>query len=160
MTNKIQSQSASKCMVFVSVWLYVRIGAILLVGVVGSIVPIRLFAAIQINWYMLLIIFFVCVFILPVLVSLHIADPRSEKAWLRPSWLVNPFSISEPIQFIHFAAYLSIMQGFIILVRIALNSLPFHLGVLFPITFGLGLLLGIKITLIIFRSRFTPTAKG
>jgi hypothetical protein len=138
----------------VNIWLYARLGAILVVVIVGCVAPFGVHSASQITWLGLVVIFSVFVVAPPLLVSLQRSNSPREQLWSRPSWKTNPLDWRNPIQFLHFGAFLSLAQGIVLLLRVALTQAPFSLEALVPLAVGAGIWLGIKITLALFTSRF------
>lgn len=141
-------------------WLYFRVGAILLVAIAGCFVPLGAHAAPPIDWDALFIIFGACAIGLPLVLGVQRFNPQSAKVWSRPSWMANPLNFRDPIQFFHFGAYLSIAQGLVVLIRMVLTSVPFYVEALVPLAMGLGILLGIRITLGLFASKFASSGQG
>ena len=75
------------------------------------------------------------------------------KVWHRASWISNPFNLRDPIQFFHFGAIITIAQGVVILARVLLTSFPFYVEVV-PLAMGLGVWVGVKVVVVLYRSTF------
>jgi hypothetical protein len=138
----------------VSVWLYVRLGLLLIVAIQAGMSPLAPRARPPIGWLALLVIFGVCTLSMPLLIGLQRINPSTAKVWTRPSWTVNPLTFRDPIQFFYFGAFVSITGGTVELIRIASTSIPFYVEALVPVAMGGGVLIGIKITLVLFASKF------
>jgi hypothetical protein len=137
-------------------WVWFRLVAIGLVITAGCFVPLGPRAAPPLDWNVLGIILVFCPIAMVIVFGIQRVNPRSAKVWHRPSWATNPFNFRDPVQFFHLGAILSIAQGFIIVVRIALTSFPFYVEALVPFAMGLGVLVGVKVVVAVFSSKFEP----
>lgn len=80
------------------------------------------------------------------------------RLWTRPSWRKNPLSWVDPIQFFHFIAFLSIAQGIGASLRTLLVSgIPLADSVL-PLAIGLGILIGVHLTVVVMPNSFSSDA--
>lgn len=78
----------------------------------------------------------------------------SAKTWTKPSWNANPFSLRQPLQFFHFAAYFLLIGGAIQLIYTFLNSSSFIYEAAVGPIMGIGILLGVKLSEIIYAFKF------
>ena len=66
---------------------------------------------------------------------------------------LNPFNVREPRQFFHVVACANFAQGSVTLARVAYSSTPFYIEALVPLVMALGILVGLQITMAVFRSK-------
>jgi hypothetical protein len=135
-------------------WVYIRFSAILLVVIGACFEPLGPRAQPPIGWIALLVIFAFCPIALVIVLGFQRVNPHSAGTWHRPSWTTNLFNFREPIQFFYFGAFVSMAQGVIILCRIAVTGAPFYVEALVPSAMGLGIWLGVQMTVALFRSKF------
>lgn len=137
-----------------SVWKWFRLAAISLVLIAGCFVPLGPRASPPLAWYVPMVIFVFCPIAMVLVVGVQRVNPRSAHVWHRPSWTGNPFNFRDPIQFFHFAAIITIAQGVVILARVSLTSFPFYVESLVPLAMGLGVWVGVRVTMALYRSKF------
>jgi hypothetical protein len=137
-------------------WLYIRLGIVVLAAVLSLFAPLTPAAVPPIGWGALLAILCLTPFGLVFVVGLQTSTRQFGKAWRRPSWNLNPFTLFEPLQFFHLAAFASLAYGAILTIRLKFTPVPFYAEVLVPITMGIGLLLGIRLCMLLFRSKLEP----
>jgi hypothetical protein len=82
-------------------------------------------------------------------------NPRSARVWHRPLWDSNPFNFKDPLQFFQLGAFVFLADAVVTLIRWMFSSVPFYLELLVPPAMGLGILLGSRLTRLVFRSKFT-----
>jgi hypothetical protein len=136
-----------------SLWWVIRTSLVVLGAIVSFFVPLGPQAKPPIDWFALLLIFASCPIALVFVLGIQVMNPMSSRVWRRPSWSANPFNFSEPLQFFHFGAYAMLVQGTVLLIRLAASPVPFYVEVLIPMTMGLGVLLGIQLTMLVFRRK-------
>lgn len=80
-------------------------------------------------------------------------NPRSAAVWAKPTWQVNPFSLKQPLQFFHLMGFYMIAAG---IAAVGLTLIKQRLGLepLLPIALGVGILLGIKCCMFLYRRKF------
>jgi hypothetical protein len=66
---------------------------------------------------------------------------------VKPNWNNNPFKFKKPLTFFQFGAFFFLTLGFSMLVGTAIKYQLFNTFGLSLISFGIGLLIGIKVTL-------------
>ena len=59
----------------------------------------------------LFIIFLFIPFSLIIVLGLQLLKKHSAEIWKKPSWFLNPFNFTQPLQFSHFASFFSISFG-------------------------------------------------
>ena len=136
-------------------WKLFRIGLIVFVAVSSFFAPFGPQAKPTIDWNTLVVIFFFIPIALLFVVGIQAANPFSAKAWRKPDWNLNPLNFRDPVQFFHLGAYAMLGQGIVILCRIPFSNVPFYPEVLLPMIIGIGILLGIQIIMLVFRSKYS-----
>lgn len=134
-------------------WTYVRLTLVLFSGIASFFVPLGPQATPSIDWGSLLVIFIFCPIGLVLILAIQVVNPRSAKAWRRPSWSINPFNFREPLQFFHAVAYVCLAQGLVTLVRVAALSIPFYVEALVPLVMAVGIFIGLQAVMLLFRSK-------
>jgi len=135
-------------------WLWVRVAIVAIGGISGfSFASPEAVAQSNLNWGACVLIFLVVPFGLLFVIGIQAFNPMSATTWRRPSWYINPFLFSEPLQFFHFGAFYFIAGG---LVGVA--TLPFRGFSAAPLAFslisvGLGMWLGVQLCMITFRKK-------
>jgi hypothetical protein len=140
----------------VRAWAYVRIGILLAALASALFEPLGPRAKPPIEWPALFVIFGVLPIALVVILGVQRINPSSAKTWTRPSWSSNFLNFRDPIQFFYFAAFLSVAQGVAVLAKIALTGTQFYVEALVPIAIGAGAWLGVKLAMLLYRSKFEP----
>jgi hypothetical protein len=91
-------------------------------------------------------------------VGLQSLNKHSAGIWTKPSWKTNPFSLKQPLQFFHFAAYFLIISGAISFVLTYLDDSSFiYDAAVIPVA-GIGSLLGVWLSRIIFAFKFRASS--
>ena len=137
-------------------WVWFRLTAIALVIIAGCFVPLGPRATPPLDWGVLGIIFVFCPIAMVIVFGIQRVNPHSAKVWCRPSWTTNPFNFRDPVQFFHLAALVSIAQGLIVITRVWITSYPFYAEALVPLAMGLGAWVGVKVVMVVYRSKFAP----
>lgn len=71
--------------------------------------------------------------------------------WCSPSWSLNPFNFSQPLQFFHMGAIATLAYGAVALFRLVVSSKSFYGEALVPFALGIGVLVGIKLHALMFK---------
>ena len=137
-----------------NVWVYLRLAVILFIAVSACFEPLLPEARPPIGWVALLLISVFSPIAIVIVLGMQRVNPYSAKIWHRLSWTTNSFNFREPIQFFYFGAFVSLAQGVVILCRIAAAQTPFYVEALVPSAMGLGILLGVRMTVLVFGSKF------
>jgi hypothetical protein len=137
-----------------SKWKMFRLGLILFVAVSSLFVPLGPQAKPPITWGALGIIFLSIPIGFLLIIGLQAVNPMSAKVWCKPNWDANPLNFKDPVQFLHLGAYVSLGQGVVTLCRLPFAGVPFYPEALVSVVMGSGILLGIQIIRIAFRSKF------
>lgn len=140
------------------VWLIVRWALITASAVGAFFVPLGPQASPPIGWSALLAIFAFCPIGLLFVLGLQVINPRSAKAWLHPSWHLNPFNFRQPLQFFHLGAYVCLAQALVVLVRLVVSQTSFYIEALVPLAMAAGVLLGLKLVMLVFRAKIERCA--
>lgn len=134
-------------------WTYIR-GTIIVVGIIATFfTPLSSQAMPSIDPYALLMIFIFCPVGLLFVLGIQVVNPMSAKYWRRPSWQLNPFNFSEPLQFFHLGTYVLFAQGIVLLLRIVTSSTPFYYEALVPLVMGAGIFIGLQLVMFIFKRK-------
>ena len=103
-------------------WLWVRL------GIVAAAVPGGLsFASPEtvktsnVDWWACLALVFGVPVAVLFVVGIQALNPWSAPTWRKPSWTVNPFDFSQPLQSLHVTSFFFLAGGVA-----AFSSLPFH----------------------------------
>jgi hypothetical protein len=138
----------------VNIWLVVR-ALVLVLGMlsVSSFVPgpKSPFAGGSIT--LLLVLFVFGVISMVFVLGLQAINPRSAAVWTKPDWHANPFSLKQPLQFFHMSAYYWIAAGAGAIVLTRIKHLA-GLEPLLPIALGVGVLVGIRCCVLLYRRKF------
>jgi hypothetical protein len=66
---------------------------------------------------------------------------------IKPTWNDNPLVLTQPLRFFHFASYFLIAPGFSMALATGLKFHSLNFVGLMAVSFGLGILIGIELTL-------------
>ncbi len=135
-------------------WKFLRIALISCVAVSSLFTPLEPKVNLAINWSTLGVIFVFSFLALLFVVGMQVVNPLSAKVWHKPYWNRNPFSLKDPIQFFHLAAYIMFAQGAVVLSRLLFSSITFYLESLVPLVIGGGVLIGIKLAMHLFKVKY------
>jgi hypothetical protein len=140
------------------VWLIVR-WALIVASAVGTFfVPLGPQASPPMGWGAVLAIFVFCPIGLVLVLGLQLINPRSAKAWFRPSWHLNPFNFRQPLQFFHLGAYVCLAQALVVLARLAVSQVSFYVEALVPLVMAAGILLGLQLVTLVFGAKIERRA--
>ena len=156
LTAKI-SESASAISARVS-WLYVRL-LFIAVGVVPQffVTPDAVPPTPSLKWQFLPVVFLFGIVGLQFIVALQAFNPMSAKVWLRPAWKHNPFDLKQPLQLFHFMGWFMLAGSLPGLLSV-LNSggdMESILIAAMQASFGVGMILGVRVSALIYRRKFT-----
>lgn len=136
-------------------WLYVRLAVISVVVMLQFFSPASEYQETpDISWVSVPIVYIFAIVGIQLVVGIQAFNPMSAKNWLRPGWRNNPFNLKQPLQFFHFAGWLMLASS--------LSYLPAGVGgaqgsmflVAMPASFGVGTLMGVKLSVILYRRKF------
>jgi len=86
-------------------------------------------------------------------ISLQPLNRRTDRQWAIPAWAQNPFNIKQPLQFFHFAAFFFLATGFASVARLIITGPEYLYESLVPLAVGAGLLIGLYLSTVLYRSR-------
>lgn len=135
-------------------WKLIRIGLIVLVAVGSLFTPLEMQERSPIDWTDLAIIFALIPVGLLFVVGIHAANPLSAKVWEKPDWDRNFLNFKDPVQFFHFGAFVMVAQGVATLCRVLFSNVHIYPETLLPLVMGVSTLLGVHITMLVFRAKF------
>jgi uncharacterized membrane protein (DUF4010 family) len=108
------------------------------------------------SWSFPLVMTAICAFALLFLIGIQAKRVRqSEEKWQRPSWFQNPFNYKQPLQFFDAISY----YAFALAAGCAffgLSTPPISWAWELPFSVGLGLWIGVRLSLIAFRESLEP----
>jgi len=81
---------------------------------------------------------------------LQMMAPIFTRAWLRPSWRLNPFNFRQPLQFVHLFAHTCLAFGLVVFARGAVSTVPISVDDSAFLMFGAGLWAGLHIFILLF----------
>ncbi len=112
--------------------------------------------AIPIMWQFVPAAFVFGVVGLQFIIGFQAYNPVSAKVWLRPDWKLNPFSLSQPLQFFHFSGWYMLASSLQLMpAAIKGNEESMYLAAS-TASFGLGMLVGVRLSVLIYRRKFDP----
>jgi hypothetical protein len=136
-------------------WLFIRLAIISVVVVLTLLSPANEFQETpDIAWVSVPLVFFFAVVSMQFVIGIQAFNSMSAKKWLRPGWRSNPFNFKQPLQFFYFAGWLMLASS--------LSYLPVGFGdtqdsmvlVAMPASFGFGILMGVKLSVLVYRRKF------
>ncbi|NGN97620.1 hypothetical protein G5S52_08040 [Grimontia sp. S25] len=136
-------------------WLYVRL-IFIAAGVVSQLFvsPNGATEAPPVMWQFVPVAFIFGIVGLQFIIGIQAFNPMSAKVWLRPAWKYNPFSLKQPLQFFHFGGWF-ILAGSLPYLPAALEGSEESMFLAAtPAAFGLGMLVGVRLSVLIYRRKF------
>jgi hypothetical protein len=106
-----------------------------------------------VEWDALPVVLVLIPFSLLFVIWLQYINPRSAPVWRYPEWKINPFKLSEPLQFFHLGAFVCLAQGIGFLVKLAITRTPVFPEALIGVIMGAGTLLGVRLCTLVFRKK-------
>lgn len=136
-------------------WIYIKSG-IIITGVLITLWngPIREHANPPINPTALIIAIIFGIVGLQFIILIQSLNKRSASTWLKPSWASNPFSMKQPIQFFHFGSWIFIITSTLSALQTWYEFPQYVLDSLMPLCFGIGIILGVHVSTMVFRHKF------
>jgi hypothetical protein len=134
-------------------WLLTRIVALFFVLLYGIFHGDNLSGIVFSEFHMLLSLVMGAVGV-PVTLSIQLINPLNRDSWLVPNWYSQILSLNQPPTFFHFGSWLSIAYG---IGRIINSGFVYDNNCKYAIAtlcFGIGGLIGLKISQNIFRRKF------
>ncbi|MCX2783648.1 hypothetical protein [Microbulbifer thermotolerans] len=92
---------------------------------------------------------------LQVVIGLQAFNPMSAKTWSRPNWRLNHFNFKQPLQFFHFGGWFMLVGSIPYLPEIIEGNQECLFLAAMPASFGLGILIGVRLSVLIFRKKFS-----
>ncbi|OLQ72185.1 hypothetical protein BIT28_24485 [Photobacterium proteolyticum] len=86
-------------------------------------------------------------------IGFQAVNPFSSKVWIEPSWNINPFTLSQPLVFFHFAAWIVTVQAIVNLIVSIFLGYSYWLS-LIGVVVGLSVFAGLKMARVVFRHKF------
>ena len=136
-------------------WFFVRFGLIVASAITYAIQgSVSAHAEPPIDMSALIIGLFFGIIGLQCILAIQFMNKKSAEIWEHPSWSENPFQIKQPIQFFHLGAWLFIASSIVSVIQTWLKSPKFILDALMPLVIGVGLLIGVHLSRLLFRRKF------
>lgn len=136
-------------------WFFVRLGL-----VAGSAIlyviqgPLSEHATPPIGISALVMGLFFGIFGLQFVLAIQFMNKKSAESWEHPSWSENPFQMKQPIQFFHLGAWLFIVSSTVSALLTWFKNPQFILDAIMPLVIGVGLLIGVHLSRVLFRRKF------
>ena len=138
-------------------WLYIRL-LFIAVGVVPQffVTPNAAPEIPSLTWQFLPVAFLFGMVGLQFIIGLQAFNPMSAKVWLRPAWKHNPFNLKQPLQFFHFLGWFMLAGSLPDLLSAieGEGNVESMLIAAMQTSFGLGMLLGVRVSALIYRRKF------
>lgn len=106
------------------------------------------------EWQSVLIIFIFGIVGLQVIIGFQAFNPMSAKVWLRPAWKHNPFNVKQPLQFFHFGGWLILADSLPGFLSVRESNVD-NMFLAIQTSFGLGMLIGVRLSVLIYRKKFS-----
>lgn len=138
-------------------WLYIRI-TIVAIGTISGILY-ALSSSIAIHFDLLdgLLVVILVPLGLLILIAFQAVNPFAARVWREPSWLINPFLFTEPLQFFHLAAFHFLAGGIGALLIFPFKGL-YAASVAMPLlSAGIGAWIGVRLCMVVFRKKMEDT---
>lgn len=136
-------------------WLLVRLGLIVAATVLyATRGPVTSHAEPPIDVSALVIGFIFGIIGLQFVLAIQFVNKKSDMCWEYPSWNENPFQMKQPIQFFHLGAWLFIISSLVSVIQTWLKKPSFILDALMPLVIGVGLLIGVHLSRVLYRKKF------
>ena len=87
-------------------------------------------------------------------IGIQVFNKRSDKQWVKPSWLCNPFNLGQPLCFFHFGGWFMLLSTFPTTIFTYFQSPEFIYDALMPFLFGVGIIAGVKVSELLFKFKF------
>ena len=135
-------------------WLWVRVCLVACGGLSGiSMTSPNTVVKSNIDWLACVVLLVACPFMLLVLIGIQAFNPMSAPIWRCPSWRINPFLLTEPLQFSHLVSFCFMADGVA-----GIATLPFRDISAAPLAvsllcIGVGTWLGVQLCMKVFRKK-------
>ncbi len=136
-------------------WFFVRLGLIAVSAIFYVIQgPVSEHANPPIDIGALVMGLFFGIFGLQFVLAIQFMNKKSAESWEHPSWSENPFQMKQPIQFFHLGAWLFIVSSTVSVLLTWCKNPKFTLDALMPLFIGVGLLIGVHLSRVLYRRKF------
>jgi hypothetical protein len=135
-------------------WLYVRMAIIILSALSARFVIMPQHPDFEhpAPWYFPFVIAGFMSLGIPFALSIQGLSSRSSEKWQKPSWLVPPFSIKQPLVSFDMTAYCIIAYGFTSALM-GLSTTPNNWSWEISVSAGIGVWIGVRLCMFIYRNR-------
>ncbi len=138
-------------------WLYVRLALIALSFLQGALSSEIVAPPEGVSVLLLIDVFLFDIVAMLFLIGMQRINPRSAPVWRYPRWSINPFFMSEPLQFFHLGGFFFIAVGVGSALRLFLGGRTIPLTVLFAPAIGAGVLAGVYACTAVYRGKMERT---
>jgi hypothetical protein len=137
-----------------NVWLVIRT-AVILLGALGAHSFVPSAHSPFVGGSSVLLLAFLCfgLFATILVVGVQAINPRSAPVWTVPDWHVNPFSLTQPLQFFHLMSFHFIACGACAAV-LTVSRHTVGVDPLLPLALGVGTLSGVRCCMVLYRRKF------
>jgi hypothetical protein len=137
-----------------SKWFWVRVSIVVGGALSGpSITSPRYVESSNVAWVDLPVMFLFTIAGLLILLGIQVLNPRSARVWRRPSWEVNPFLLTEPLQFWHCAAYHLLAMGVIACITLVYRGAEGAPLAVSLLALGAGTRIAVTLSTFLFRRK-------
>lgn len=137
-------------------WLAIRLMMFLVVAATSPIFYEALHAEFNdddFSWRFVLILLVIVTGSVLFVLGLQYKNPFAPEKWFKPSWRASFVDFRQPTQTLHTCGWIFVVLAISVGIYTLLVGSQSLLGI-FPFTIGVGLLLGVKLSLVVFRGRF------
>jgi len=136
-------------------WLYIRLGIVAASAAFSALAgPVTAHSDPPVGLRQLVFGFLFGIAGMLVLLALQFLNKRSPESWQRPTWHEKPFQFKQPLQFLHLGAWILIMSSLVTASMTWHNYPEFTLDALMPLVIGIGMMLGVYLAPVVFRSKY------
>ena len=86
-------------------------------------------------------------------IAIVFAGNKKEK-WKKPSWHSNPFNLSQPVQFFHFAGWFTLISTLPTILLTLIKANNYIYDSLMPFALGIGVTVGVYLSMVIFKGKY------
>lgn len=136
-------------------WPIVRLGFIIASALIYALRgPLTDHASPPIDTTALIVGFIFGIIGLQFILAIQFKNKNSAEIWETPSWSKNPFQMKQPIHCFHLGAWLFISSSLITSLLTWFKSPQYLLDALMPLVIGIGLLIGVHLSRLLFKRKF------
>jgi len=88
------------------------------------------------------------------LLGIQASNKYSDIFWEKPKWNSNFFNLKQPVQFFYFGSWFLIISAIPTIMITFIKSREYMLDAMMPFLFGIGLLIGVVLSIYIFKKKY------